>query len=360
MLTDRVTELLTAYVDGELGQRQRKAALRLLHRSSEARTLLRELQENAHRIKQLPRRKLQASLVNDVLQAIADRPMLPEQPVQPQVTRSWVKPYLAVSLAASVLIGAAGFIYWQSRESTDMLAENKPAENPTEQRPTPQPAPGKVNPTPSEPAPKLVQGVTQPVQAKPPFVATFRDLNKDPDKAIKLIDRLQSDKIVQLDITVKNTATAIDRLKNAFLDHGVKIVIDPDVLKALQEKDQKSLEYLVYAENLSADDVAKMLQELGMADTRGKKGTASPYKQLALSFVPKPQKTLILTMLGINLDSPEPRSRGSEGVNPAPRAERRAVMLPVRAAQPSADVRQFASKQSLQPGTMQVLFRIHI
>src|SRR5437879_440778 len=112
MLPDQVTELLTAFVDGELGQRQRKAALRLLQRSSEARELLRELQENAHKIKQLPRRKVEPSLVNDILQAIAEQQKQPAQP-RPARRRRWM-PYFAASLAASLLIGVIGLLYWQS------------------------------------------------------------------------------------------------------------------------------------------------------------------------------------------------------------------------------------------------------
>jgi len=42
MLSDQVLELLTAFVDGELHQRQREEVLRLLNRSSEARELVRQ------------------------------------------------------------------------------------------------------------------------------------------------------------------------------------------------------------------------------------------------------------------------------------------------------------------------------
>ena len=100
MLSDQVTELLTAFVDGELSQRQRKAVMRLLHRSSEAREVLRQLQENAHRLKQLPRHKVEPSLVRDVLQAIAEVQAQPKQPAPKLGRRRWL-PYVAASLAAS-------------------------------------------------------------------------------------------------------------------------------------------------------------------------------------------------------------------------------------------------------------------
>ena len=45
MLSERDLQLLTAFVDGELTRRERKVVLRLLHRSSQARSVLQELQE---------------------------------------------------------------------------------------------------------------------------------------------------------------------------------------------------------------------------------------------------------------------------------------------------------------------------
>ena len=70
MLSEQILELLTAFVDGELSQRQRKAVMRVLQRSSEARDVLRQLQENAHRVKKLPRHKVERSLVDQVMEAI--------------------------------------------------------------------------------------------------------------------------------------------------------------------------------------------------------------------------------------------------------------------------------------------------
>src|ERR1700722_6665840 len=114
MLPDQATQLLTAFVDGELGQRQRKAALRLLQRSSEAREILRQLQENAHKVKQLPRRKVEPSLVDEVLRAIAEQKAQPKPPTPKFGRRRRWMPYVAASLAASILIGVIGLLYWQS------------------------------------------------------------------------------------------------------------------------------------------------------------------------------------------------------------------------------------------------------
>ena len=148
MLSDQVIQLLTAFVDGELSQRQRKAVMRLLHRSSEARELLRQMQENAHKFKQLPRHKVEPSLVDEVMQAIAEQKAQPKQPAARPARRHWL-PYVAASMAASLLIGAIGVLYWQTMQQQDNGVKDEPflakIDIPEKK---PQPAPSITTPTP--------------------------------------------------------------------------------------------------------------------------------------------------------------------------------------------------------------------
>src|SRR5262249_35935556 len=58
MLPDQLGALLSAYVDGELSQKQTSAVHRLLKHSEAARRLLREFQANAEKLCSLPRVKL--------------------------------------------------------------------------------------------------------------------------------------------------------------------------------------------------------------------------------------------------------------------------------------------------------------
>jgi len=187
MLPDQVTQLLTAFVDGELSQRERKAVTRLLQRSSEAREVLRQLQENAHRVHTLPRRKLEPSLVEDVLQSIASQPALPRPPRAPR--RLW-KPYAAASLAASLLVAAIGALTWQAMSTPERPVKDD-AQIAVKQNPTP--APEKKNePTPPTPPvkkpmnPMLAQitedsfrGFAAPVPEPRPFAASFSELRKE-------------------------------------------------------------------------------------------------------------------------------------------------------------------------------------
>src|SRR3954452_1708102 len=84
MLAEYDKELLTAYVDGEMTRRQRKAVLRLLHQSSEARAFLRDLQENAHLFKLVTHVKLEENFAEQVLAEIAARGLKPHAPAAPR------------------------------------------------------------------------------------------------------------------------------------------------------------------------------------------------------------------------------------------------------------------------------------
>ena len=85
MLSDRHCQLLTAYVDGELTARQRRAVDGLVQRSAEARAFLEDLQSDSAELRSLPPRKAPATLAEKVLGTLSDVPRLPVQPVRPAV-----------------------------------------------------------------------------------------------------------------------------------------------------------------------------------------------------------------------------------------------------------------------------------
>src|ERR1041384_3644971 len=99
MLSEEMIQLLTAFVDGELSQRQRDAVMRLLEHSAEARELLRQLQDNAHRVKKLPRHKVEPSLVEAVMQAIEEHKAQPKLIETPSRQRRPSLPHLPAELA---------------------------------------------------------------------------------------------------------------------------------------------------------------------------------------------------------------------------------------------------------------------
>jgi hypothetical protein len=355
MLSDQVIELLTAFVDGELSQRQRKAVMRLLHRSSEAREILRQLQENAHRLKQLPRHKVEPSLVTDVLQAIAEVQAQPKQPTLKIGRRRWL-PYVAASMAASLLIGMISFLYWKNMIEQDNGPKEEPfiakIETPEKKiEPQPTPAPRKPNPL----VDQMVKGTfgefIRQVPDDVPFSATFAELQNA--KKDQLARELKNEKEVRFDITVKNNPDALVRLKDVLRDRKIDLVTDASAAKALKDKKQEKVEYLVFAENLTTDELTKLMGELSQNYVVGmnnnQKMVASPYKRVTVTPIAKDDKQKLTKLLGEPTDA-----------KPDPKSERKAVVLPVNAnGTPSAEVAQFVKqRRTPQAGTIQVLIRI--
>jgi len=75
MLSDRLCQLLTGHVDGELSARQCKAVARLLRQSPEARAFIEQLEQDAHRLRNLPQQKPARDFAVTVLAALHERPL---------------------------------------------------------------------------------------------------------------------------------------------------------------------------------------------------------------------------------------------------------------------------------------------
>src|SRR5262245_1123595 len=104
MLSDRLTQLLTAYIDGELSARQRKAVTRLLERSPQARELLRRLEADSRTLRALPRQAPARDLSGDVLRTIAARRLSPAQRRRARAGTSVIPVWAGFAAAASVLL----------------------------------------------------------------------------------------------------------------------------------------------------------------------------------------------------------------------------------------------------------------
>ncbi len=367
MLSDQVTQLLTAFVDGELSQRQRKAVMRVLHKSSEAREVLRHLQENAHKIKQLPRRKVEPSLVDAVMQVIAEQKAQPKQPAVPSIVRRrrWL-PYVSAAMAASLLIGVVSIFAWKAfkdREETKgegTLVKKTDRTPERKSTPEPEPAPTRSNPLLGQ----IVEGTFAGAAKLPaPAALTLPFAQLQPEKGAKLADlarAIDRNRAVELDITVKNNVTAMDRLKDALKYRGITLVTDKSAAKSLAGKSQAKVEYLVYAENLSADELTKLMAELSQSyvvgQTKNQRTEASPYKKVTVAPIAPDEKQKVAKLLGVDPATMEPKGKDMK-----PEAKRLAVVLPTAAgSQPSAEVRQFVDqRRQPTPGAVQVLIRIH-
>jgi hypothetical protein len=203
MLSEETTQLLTAYVDGELSPRQREAVLRLLNQSSEARDLLRQLQENAEKVKQLPRRRLDVGFAGDVVKAIAERSVLVDPPRGVALRLRWV-PYAAAAAAAVVLfvasLGVAIYFALGDEEGgpggllnpnniAELPAKAAPRPNPIERDP-PQP-PRKANPLIGQLVDGAYQFYAAPIPPERSLSVAFNDLRKDGQATSQLAAELK-------------------------------------------------------------------------------------------------------------------------------------------------------------------------
>jgi len=353
MLSDQATQLLTAFVDRELSQRQRKAVMRLLHKSSEAREMLRQLQENAHKLKQLPRRKLEPSLVDGVLQAIAQLPAQPKQPAVKAARRRWL-PYVVASMAAALVIGALGIAYWKAMEPkgapNDARSVAK-SETPDRKHAPPLPKPQPLNPM----VTGVVEGTFSEFSKEPPFdpalTANINELQEGP-KSWQFAREVNREIAIQLDFTVKSNSLAMERLKQVLSNRLIQLVTDKSAAKM---HDDKKAQYLVYADNLTSDEVIKMMDELGrsVVTSKGQKNEkriASPYQKVTITPTAKDEKAKLDKLLGAPTDG-----------KPVPKDKRIAAVLPVSPGAPaSAEVLEVGKQRRVpQAGTLQVLIRIH-
>ncbi len=372
MLADDMLQLLTAYVDGECNPRQRHAALRLLHESSEAREILRQLQENLHKLQKLPRRKLEPAFAGTVLTAITERQVLPAKPVPrpaPSLLR-WL-PVALVGMAAAVLflVTLGGVLYlaldFGGERGTPKIAEidHAPVPSPVEPPKTDNNEPKKPTPRPRNPMiAQIIDGTFQqyathiPDEHRPSSFA-FRDLTREPI-AKQVAAELKKNNALELEVTVRSNQDAIQRLQRVLKNNNARLVIDPAMIAALNKAGPKA-ELLVYADNLKADELAKILKELAAEE----KKTANPFDTMTVAALSPHEQRHVTELFG---EDPTKRvdpnaSKNIIGQRPRPKGKVPprvvAVLPPGPQANASREVREFLL-QPVDPGSLRVLVRI--
>jgi hypothetical protein len=436
MLNDQYTELLTAYVDGELTNRQRKAVLRLLRRSSDARKLLRDLQEDAERVRRLPRQHLAHDFSARVLHTIAQRKLRPGRLRPSRPLPLQVPAWIAVTVAASVLlmVTATSYIYF-ARPNGESLAnvphhnpppdpdkdgksgagavanntpsgkdDNKPREQPKpddhpkppeavavkpkekpEEKPdnpkpgpTPDPGPAPLASAPTSPDPNME--MFKPKQPDVPLPVIFKLAELD---QAKLKEELKKDSGFRLELPCKEGAKAFERLQAVLKARGVGLLID----KAAQDrlgKPQLRTNFVLYAEDLTPDDLVKILQQLADEERQraAKKAGDTQFEGLVVSRMGKGDREELSKLLGVDparlhstgargplgVDPSKPVSEGTadkvvdalKGSKPGAKPmEHQALVLaynPVRPHPGSAEVQKFLDgRKPSRTGTVQVL-----
>lgn len=415
MLTDRLCQLLTAYVDGELSTRQRKAVQRLLQRSSEARDLYDKLKRDSNILHLLPRTKLDQDLSQTVIETILSRGLRPVRPV-PAASMSRLSALAGLATAAAVLVavGAASYVYFASsysgtshhvasrsktpspgggpalapdtRQDPDAVAVQQPNPDapPTpEKAPTPAPVvknegryistppygpelPSQEGVKPRDPlgtAPLDPKKMDIPVVKSSLLFLPLRELDQPPQLK-KLQDYLQKDNSFRLHQICLDTGKALDRLQAALKEQGINLRIDPEVPARLKQRTRTSL--ALYAEDLTRDELAKILQKLG-SDDKAVAAKNSKDGQFVVEAVVKSlndkDRAELGKLLGVNPVQLQPAKGTPEPGKPsAGKPNERSALVaayptsssaPVRPA--SREVKQFLdSRKAARAGSVQV------
>src|SRR5260370_22686589 len=122
MLPDHLSQLLTAYVDGETSPGQSKTIERLLAKAPEARTLLNQLQSDRRRLRELPRRHVDADFAGHIIQLAVGLPHLAPRLAAPRraKVRAWTVPAAAAAILAIVGLISYGVFHKDRRDQPNL------------------------------------------------------------------------------------------------------------------------------------------------------------------------------------------------------------------------------------------------
>jgi hypothetical protein len=373
MLPERYSQLLTAYLDGELSPRRRRAVLRLLRKSGQARALFRRLQQDSRRLRALPAAGPVPDLAPRVLHAIAHQGLHPvpdpaaaaAAAVAPTAASAWAG-WVGLAVAASLLLAitSLSFTFFSHLPTS---AQEEPIVKST-------PTPPELAPKPT-PTPK-----TKPVADEPGYKVALHRLSAQGEQT-RLYKELRKDTSYRLSLTCRDAGKAVDRLQRLLRARGVGVVVDRAARERMARKEPTT--YLLYAENLHADELTNILRHLGFSG----KGQAkqAPCETAYVSTLTGAQRSDLARLLGVAPDKlpvppkalpavdeplpelkdlviempvPAEKAKTGEPVRKGPPAPARlALVLAADAVGPAGpDVRSFLQRRPAQrPGTLQVL-----
>ena len=396
MLPEGLRELLTAYVDGELSARRRRHVLRLLRRSPEARRLLQRLQTDSRELQELPFPRLDRDLSPDVLRKVAARPRKSaRRPVVrrfPADYQAWIG--TAAAAAVLFLIGGASYCYFaaflnrpvgpavalrQSQESRPSVAPEvkTPVVPPTVAvLPPPHAAAEKHDPAPAPPVPVEVAH-HEPADPTPPVVekedpvltsegmemfveiksvatnldvpATFklRDLEQEAVHK-KLVAELQKDAALRVELPVRDGTEAFKRLQTVLKAYHADLAIDAAAARRIARPPLHT-NYVLYSEDLTAEELGRVLRQLGVEAKKDKRPADNPFDRLVVRRMTERDHKELSDLLGVDpVRTPPSKQKGPLGVDPRkPVADGTAAQLATTLAAPRPEPGKSAGKQGV-------------
>jgi hypothetical protein len=388
MLSERVQELLSAAVDGELTPRQREAVDQMLAESSEARELYHEMKRDAERLQHMRRIRLSQDFPAIILNRVAEKKPAPARS-QGSIAR-WMPVWANSVAAAAVILAVCGattlVVIWNEQQKKNAIAKHE--KNLPEKAQAPKPVDvaiaikpannnvadenARVEKVPFLPA-ELAQDTPAPSQVKPdvqtpslspgtaptppltkvdppklPPILSMKDLDQ-PAVRQKLLDALKSDPLVQIDLFCKDSSKATEKLQNAF--KGQKVVVDAVAQECMRLKVAK-VQYFFYVENLTPEELDRILQAVAAEE---RKSEPKQFDKLVL----KPfAASLLKPLLGV-----DPKWLQSKSA-PATKAYENIVLVLAggkvsSSPATSKEIKHFVeTRRERKPGSVQVLISV--
>jgi hypothetical protein len=322
MVPDENSELLSAYLDGELGARQRKEVARLLEGSPEARALLGKLERDAQVLRQLSPCKVPFDLSGTILANIAAEGITPSRLPEPVVGRPttrrrfpiWTRyaaaaaVLLAVSLGLWLKFGGAG------QGPADVAqVPSIPSDNPVKAPETVAEADTPIGPeVPHRPGSQSVfafpnRQATElhAAKARIPLIQLVRELEPP-----VLLDQLQAkakDNACRVDLYCSQPGKCLEQLGLAFAGQSIRINVDPATVERLERQPQASL--VLYVENVMPREAAALLQDLSATE---KTRVSSHFSTLVVNAGPVTAEDLAHVLGGAARDFAPPSQRPVE------------------------------------------------
>jgi hypothetical protein len=374
MLADRYYQLLTAYVDGELDARQRKKVERLVAQSEEARALLEKLEGDSKELREAPRHAAPPTLSDLVMETVnhpAARPELPATPAA-AVSGGAIPLWLGLALAACILMAVTVGTFFMvvgllGKPGTDVASPTKrePAPKPPEQLPPPP----ELDPMVGDLVAGAAQRFAEPVQDKDAGMRLV--LSELHEEAVqkRLALEMQNQGGLWLDVPVASTVKGLERVTDALLKNGFKVLAKKDA------KFAESKKYLLYAENVRPEELSRVLEQLAVGTPATRvaeqvllKGMNKDHHQALATALNIPWKdvtplkyggTMVDIPILVEKDRPPPKDQVGRTGKPL---ERFAVLLPLGNGNPatSPEVKQFLQERQAQnQGALQIVLVIH-
>jgi len=356
MLSERAYRALTAFVDGELNPGQRKAVLRLVRRSSEARKRLRQLQTDSEKLKALPKKRLRLDFSEQVVKTITQRRLDQRRPLAPKPQPWHARPvWGSLAAAASVLfmIGFSSYLYFlgmnalennsaavATNPSGDLKADQKgdiqgsnplvknngpgdEKENNTVVQGNNTPK-DNHNPNPMEPRPSEPTELASPVPKMELFGPHPADVNLPEVQRLgqldigKLREVFQKDSGFRVELPCMNSSRAFDRLQATFKARGLNLMLDGGVQTRLKQP-QWHTNYVVFTEELTADEMVQLLEQIAGEDKKAstKQKTDLAFDGLIITRMDQNDRKELGDLLGIDTKQVQvPRTNGPLGLDP--------------------------------------------